>query len=197
MQHLWNDEALRLHRSQLQPAVVLFRSCELEGFSNVAVDFFAGALKALAHLLGRGFEHIVFVEPFGGDPAVAEFSAALARAATELDCTGRLSTAPGGTPKVRAALVERVHRSSRRNALLCPEDNVALLLAAALREAGVRCPERAGVLSVMGTDFAARAGLSCLRYDFRALGRTAVDALGSAQPVRHVFPPQFVSGGST
>lgn len=197
LDHLWHDDALKQHVDQLQPAVVLFRSCELKGFSNVAVDFFAGALKALAHLLGRGFEHIVFVEPFAGDPAVLEFSVALAKAAAELECTGRLSTSPAGTPKERAALVERMHRSTRRNALLCPEDNVALLLTAALRETGVRCPERAGVLSVMGTDFAARAGLSCLRYDFRALGRAAVDALGSIQPVRHVFPPQFVHGGST
>jgi DNA-binding LacI/PurR family transcriptional regulator len=197
LDHLWNDEALRQHAARLQPAVVLFRSCELPGYSNVAVDFLAGALKALAHLLGRGFEHIIFIEPFAGDPAVAEFSVALSKAAAELECTSRLSSAPAGTPKERAALVDKVQRSSRRNALLCPEDNVAVLLTTALREAGIRCPERAGVLSVMGTDFAARAGLSCLRYDFRAVGRKAVEVLGSGQTVRHVFGPNFVSGNST
>ena len=82
-------------------------------------------------------------------------------------------------------------------ALLCPEDNVALLLTTAAREAGLRIPERAGILSVMGTDFAARAGLSCLRYDFRALGRKAVEALTRSEQVRELLPPQFVSGSTT
>jgi DNA-binding transcriptional regulator YhcF (GntR family) len=197
LDHLWGDDAVRTHVSRLQPAVMMFRSCELSGISNIAVDFRAGALKALAHLLGRGFEHIIFVEPFTGDPAVAEFSLALEKAAAELDCANRLSVAAATTPKERSALIDRVGRSARRNALLCPEDNVALLLVAAAREAGVRVPERAGVLSVMGTDFAARAGLSCLRYDFRALGRLAVEALSSTQPVRQILPPQFVSGSTT
>jgi DNA-binding LacI/PurR family transcriptional regulator len=197
LDHLWNDDALRSHLARLQPAVMLFRSCALPGISNIAVDFRAGALKALAHLLGRGFEHIIFVEPFGGDPAVTEFSADLVKAAAELDCSNRLSTATAATPKERTALIDRLNRSARRNALLCPEDTVALLLAAAAREAGLRLPERAGVLSVMGTDFAARAGLSCLRYDFRALGRMAVAALTNAGPVHQMLPPQFVGGQTT
>jgi DNA-binding LacI/PurR family transcriptional regulator len=196
LDHIWSDDALRMSRDRLGPAVVLFRSCAVDGIGNVAVDFHAGALKALAHLLGRGFEHIIFVQPFSGDPAVAEFGAALKKAAAELDCAGRLSTTMASTPRERASLIERVSRSPRRNALLCPEDNIALLLAAAAREAGMRLPERTGVLSVMGTDVAVRAGLSCLRYDFRALGRMAVEALG-AGPVRHVLPPQFASGTTT
>src|SRR6185503_21137978 len=97
LDHLWGDEALRLQSERLKPAVVLFRTCALEGFSNVSVDFHAGALKALAHLLGRGFEHVIFVEPCAGDPAVIEFSGALAKAAAELECAGRLSTASAST----------------------------------------------------------------------------------------------------
>lgn len=197
LDHVWSDDALRGYAAQLQPAVVLFRSCALPELGNVAVDLHAGALKGVAHLLGRGFEHIVFVEPFARDPAVAELRVALEKAAAELDCAHRLSTSSATTPKERAALVERLGRSARRNALLCPEDNVALQLLPAIREAGMRCPERIGIVSVMGTDFAARAGLSCLRYDFRALGRMAVDALSAAEPVRHMLPPQFVSGSTT
>ncbi len=197
LDHVWNDEAIQAHRTQLQPAVVLFRSCAIEGISNVAVDFLAGALKALAHLLGRGFEHIVLVEPFADDPAVIEFSTALGRAAGELGCTSRLSSCKAGTPRERAALIERLRRSPRRNALLCPEDNIAMLLLEAVRAASCRCPEQLGLLSVMGTDFAAKSGLSCLRYDFRAVGRLAVDALASSETVRHVLPPQFVSGSTT
>jgi DNA-binding LacI/PurR family transcriptional regulator len=197
LDHVWSDDALRTQAERLRPAVMLFRSCPLENISNIAVDFRAGALKALAHLLGRGFEHIVFVEPFSGDPAVAEFAEALARAAAELDCAARLSTSAATTAKERTALVDRLHRSARRNALLCPEDNVALLLAAAARETGLKLPDKLGVLSVMGTDLAVKAGVSCLRYDFRALGRMAIEALSGDQVVRQTLAPLFVSGSTT
>src|SRR5688572_5541924 len=182
LDHLWSDDALRTQMPRLNPAVMLFRSCDVSGISNIAVDFRAGALKALAHLLGRGFEHIIFVEPFSGDPAIAEFSLSLENAAAELGCANRLSTTSAATPKERVSLIDRLGRSARRTALLCPEDNVAVLLVTAAREAGLRVPERAGVLSVMGTDLATKAGLSCLRYDFRELGRIAVGALGRATP---------------
>ncbi len=198
LDHVWSDQALSVHLERLQPAVVLFRHCTLEGCSNVRADFRAGALKALAHLLGRGFEQIVPIKPFEGDPAVAEFNASLDAAAGELDCRNRLApSALASTAKERAALMERLRRGNKRTVLLCPEDHVAGLLAAAARDAGLRCPEKIGVLSVMGTDLAVKAGLSCLRYDFRELGRRAVEALGSVEPQRHTLEPQFVSGSTT
>jgi DNA-binding LacI/PurR family transcriptional regulator len=197
LDHVWRDDALRAHVSRIQPSIILFRSCKLSGVGNIAVDFHGGALKALAHLLGRGFEHIMFVQPFHGDPAVTEFGLALETAAAELGCASRLSVCTATNAKERATLIDRMVRSPRRNALLCPEDNVALLLAAAAREAGAKVPERVGVLSVMGTDIAFKAGVSCLRYDFRALGRMAVEALECAQTVRQVIPPQFCAGSTT
>lgn len=198
LDHLWSDDALRVNAARLKPAVVLFRSCGLDSYSNIRADFRSGALKALAHLLGKGFEQIIPVEPFYDDQAVAEFAAALVTAADELGCRSRLSgIEPGGTDRERAALIERVRRTNRRTAMVCPEDNVTALLREAAAEAGVRCPERVGLLSVMGTDLATKAGISCLRYDFRAMGRLAVDALGSAEPVRHVLEPQFFGGVTT
>ncbi len=198
LDHLWNDEALRAYGARLKPGVVLFRSCSLKTFSNVRADFRAGAFKALTHLLGQGFEQIIPVEPFAGDPAVGEFITALEQAADDSGCRGRLgSVAPATTVGERAALVDRLGRVTQRTALVCPEDNVTMLLATAAREAGLACPERLGLLSVMGTDFATKAGISCLRYDFRTMGRLAVDAVGSAQPVQHVLEPQLVRGTTT
>ena len=95
------------------------------------------------------------------------------------------------------AVVEQVLRETRRTALICPEDNVAAFLASALRQAGVSVPQKAGVLSVMGTNVAVQNGLSCLRYDFRAMGRLAVEALDATVPPRHVLEPQLVAGGTT
>ena len=198
LDHVWSDEALSGFCDRLRPAVVLFRKSSLESCSNVRADFSAGAFKALAHLLGRGFEQIVPVEPFRGDPAVAEFIAALDTAAGELDCRNRIaSLVSASTAKERAALIERLRRSNKRAVLLCPEDHVAALLVEAARDAGLRCPEKLGVLSVMGTDFAIKTGLSCLRFDFRELGRRAVEALASAEPQRHALEPQFFSGSTT
>jgi hypothetical protein len=198
LDHVWSDEALREHAERLQPAVVLFRSCAVEGLGNIRADFRAGAIKALAHLLGRGYEQILPIEPFTGDPAVVEFAAALAAAADELGCRSRVApVVSASTARERRVIVERIRKGTRRSALLCPEDNVALLLLEALREADVRLPERAGVLSVMGTDLATSAGLSCLRYDFRQLGRLAVQALGEPSAARQTIEPQFVAGTTT
>jgi hypothetical protein len=200
LDHLWGGRALAAHAAALRPAVVLFRGTAIPGFGNVRADLRAGAFKALGHLLGRGFEQIVPLRPFAGDPAVDEFESALAVAAQELDCRARLApTAAATTDAERAALAQRLRRSPRRTALLCPEDNVARLVLGVLRDAGIALPRDVGLLSVMGTAVAAQAGLSCLRYDFRAMGRTAVELLGAPEPTvgSRVFEPTFVSGDTT
>ena len=198
LDHAWSDEALRPKLGHLQPAVMLFRSCPLPEISNIRADFRTGAFKALAYLLGRGYEQIVPIVPFTGDPAVDEFSAALQSVAAELNCPGRLA-APvlASSASERAALLQRMKRSTRRSALLCPEDNVAVMLLDAAKETSLSCPRQLGILSVMGTDLAVQAGLTCLRYDFRKLGRAAVKALGAPAPVRESFEPTLVTGNTT
>jgi hypothetical protein len=198
LDHIWSDEALRPKVERLHPAVMIYRSCSLPEISNIRADFRAGAFKALAYLLGRGFEQIIPVVPFVGDPAVDEFGAALQSVAAELDCRGRLA-APvlASSGPERDALLQRVKRGNRMSALLCPEDNVAVMLLKAAKDEGLSCPKQFGILSVMGTDFAVQAGLTCLRYDFRKLGRAAVNALGAPAPVRESFEPSLVTGIST
>jgi DNA-binding transcriptional regulator YhcF (GntR family) len=198
LDHIWSDEALSSEIEALRPAVMLFRACSLPGIGNIRADFRAGAFKSVAYLLGRGFDQIIPVTPFPGDPAVEEFQAALSSVATELDCQNRF-TAPAlaSSAAERTALVQRLKRANRRTALICPEDNVALLLLAAVKDAGLSCPGQVGILSVMGTDFAVRAGLTCLRYDFRKLGQAAVNALNAPAPVRESFEPTLAVGQST
>ena len=198
LDHIWSDEALSTEIDKLSPAVVLYRSCAIPEVSNMRADFRTGAFKALAYLLGRGFDQIIPIVPFEGDPAVEEFGTALDSVTVELDCRARL-TAPvlASSATERAALLQRLKRSTRRSALLCPEDNIAIVLLAAARAEGLSCPRQFGILSVMGTDFAVRAGLTCLRYDFRKLGKAAVNALSSPTPVREAFEPILVTGSST
>jgi DNA-binding transcriptional regulator YhcF (GntR family) len=194
---LWSDEALSVYARRLTPGVVLYRSCSLPYLSNVRADFRSGAFKALTHLLARGFEQIIPIEPFSGDPAVAEFHSALEKVAEETGCRDRVGAmASASTNDERTRLIERLRELPCRTALVCPEDNVTLFLSTAAREAGL-CPGRIGLLSVMGTDFATKAGISCLRYDFRAMGRLAVDAVVDTRPVHHVLEPQLVVGTTT
>lgn len=198
LDHVWTDEALQGFGERLQPAVVLFRSCALPNLANVHTNFRLGSLMALTHLLGRGYEHIIPVLPFDGDPAVNEFFTALETVADESGSRHRLDRVARATNNAeRAALIERLRGESRRTALICPEDNVALFLVSAARAAGLACPERIGLLSAMGTDFASRAGITHLRNDFRAMGRLAVEALNAEKPVRHVLEPQLAPGITT
>lgn len=198
LDHVWADDALRAHAGRLQPAVVLFRECALPGFGNVRADFHAGALKALAHLLGRGFDTIVPVRPFSGDPAVEQFLAALDTAVDELGDRARLAApVAAGTERQRSALIAGLKQSRGRSALLCPEDNVAVLLQQAAVQAQLACPGHVGIFSAMGTQVARDAGITALHFDFRELGRRAVQALGESPAGRHSLAPRLQLAATT
>src|SRR5690606_2457259 len=198
LDHLWADEALSVHEARLKPAVVLYRTCSIKSFSNVCSDFRSGAAKALTHLLGRGFEQVMPVIPFTGDPSIDEFFSALDRIAEEAGCKDRLApVASATTATERQNLIEKLRKGTRRTALVCPEDNVASLLSEGLRAAGISVPNQVGLLTAMGTDFAIDAKISCLRYDFREMGKLAVEAIDSQRPVFHALEPQLVAGSTT
>jgi len=198
LDHIWDDAVIGEFAGRLSPAVMVFRSCSVASVSNVRADHRAGIHMALTHLLARGYESILPVEPFARDPAVDEFLATLASVGDALGCRERLlPSARAGTAEQRQHLTRRLARTTSRTALLIPEDNVAMAMRSALGTAGVDCPGKIGLLSGMGTDFAVQSGLSYLRYDFRDLGRRAIEALSSAQPVREWVGPQFHLGSTT
>lgn len=203
LDHLWSDTVLRRAAAapsgkRLAPGVLLFRRApEGAGLSNVRADFEAAATQALAHLLGRGFTRLLPVEPFGGDPAVEEFFAALTRAATTLGCADRLAPlAKAHQPEDRAALIAALPRKERV-ALIVPEDHVAVRLRVLLDETGRACPRDVGLLAVMGTQVAGAAGLTRLAFDFRAMGRAAIELMSADAPRSIAFPPVLHLGTST
>lgn len=198
LDHVWNDSALERAGGKLRPGVLLFRRApEKLGLANVRADFDAAATQALAHLLGRGFTRLVPVEPFGGDPAVEEFLAALDRAARALGCAERLApVAKAHRPEDRAALVSSLGKKER-SALIVPEDHVAVRLRALLTETGRARPDSVGILAVMGTDVAAAANLSRLAFDFRAMGRAATSLLAESAPRSIMFAPSLLVGSTT
>ena len=202
LDHVWADAVLKRAAAapgrKLAPGVLLFRSAPAgSGLSSVRADFDAAATQALAHLLGRGFTRLVPVEPFRGDPAVEEFLSALERAATALGCAERLAPrAPAHLPEQREALVAGLP-TRERTALIVPEDHVAARLHGLLRAAGREAPARTGLLVVMGTDVARNAGLTRLAFDFRAMGRMAVELLAESESREIVFAPTLHVGATT
>ena len=198
LDHVWSDEVLSEHAAELRPAAILVRRCNVEGISNLHADFASGALQALGHLLGRGYDLVVPVEPFQGDPSINDFLATVETAARSLGCAERLAPrANAATERSRQSLIASLRNTRRRVALLCPEDNVARLLLISLRDAEIECPKQIGLLSVMGTDVASNAGLSCVRYDFRAMGRHAIELLRAPQPTSRVIEGHLVQGTTT
>lgn len=202
LDHVWADSVLKRAAAapgrKLTPGVLLFRNApDGSGLSSVRADFDAAATQALAHLLGRGFTRLIPAEPFGGDPAVDEFFAALARAAETLGCADRLAPPrKAHRPEDRAALIAALPRKERV-ALIVPEDHVAVRLRALLAESGRACPREVGLLAVMGTEVAGAAGLTRLSFDFRAMGLAAVEMLADGSARQIAFPPVLHLGETT
>ncbi|HEX2100944.1 MAG TPA: GntR family transcriptional regulator, partial [Candidatus Synoicihabitans sp.] len=148
LDHVWSDEVLGEHAAELRPGVLLLRRTAVPGLSNLHADFAGGALQALGHLLGRGYELVVPVEPFHGDPSIADFLTTVEAASRSLGCAERLAPrANAATERSRKSLIGNLRDTRRRVALLCPEDNVARLLLLGLRDAGIDCPKQVGLLS--------------------------------------------------
>lgn len=182
LDHIWDDEALRQVSRKLQPAVLLYRRAPAElNIGNVYADFPAAAMLAITHLLAKGYNKIIPVVPFGGDPAVEEFLTQLESTVDLLGCWDKL------TPRLPAdtSVISKSLRRNSRAALIVPEDHAAIRLSAALRSEGWNLPAEAGVLSIMGTSVSINAGISRLRFDFREMGSKAVALLrqGSTQSI--------------
>ena len=198
LDHVWDDVALRQAADLPKPAVLLYRRApEGTGLNNVRADFNAAATMALAHLLGRGFERIVPVEPFLGDPAVEEFFEALEQAAISLGCVHRIAPRVSACGSLERKQLVAGLPQNERIALVVPEDHVAVRLHALLTASKRPCPQEVGLLSVMGTEVAKAAGLSRIAYDFRGMGRAAVRQLSGGRGLVEVFPPSLQIGAST
>ncbi len=194
LDHIWDDEAIRLASRKLRPAVMLYRRVPADlDIGNVYADFAGAATQALAHVLGRGFDRIVPVRPFTGDPAVEAFLDQLEATATALGCRERLA------PRVTAewGVIKKQLSRARRSALVVPEDHVAVRLCAELRAEGCKLPTDAGVLAVMGTSVSAAAGLSRISFDFRAMGAQAVALLQAGARKSIAVPGVLETGIST
>ncbi len=152
--------------SQVDPKADLPRSCPVvcldrrpAGWQGdtVTVDNVAGARAATEHMLAMGHRHVAAItgnmQLMNAKARLEGFRSALKRAAVEIDPEyiqesrfDRLS----GYEKTRTLLQLR----PRPTALFASNDLIALGALAALREAGLRCPEDVSVVGFDDLDFA-------------------------------------------
>jgi DNA-binding LacI/PurR family transcriptional regulator len=194
---VWLDAALLKFAGQLKNAVVVCRTTALPQLSSVAVDFDASALMAIGHLYARGFEEIWIAIPFANSAPVDLMHAAALKAAAGLGSPiDPKNVCSAATPADRERLIARLKAAKKRIGLFCLEDNMSLVLSRALTESRLECPARVGLLSGMG-DIVSDLGISSIKIDYEAIGRTAGEILvsGKHRVVKHAS--QLVLGGTT
>ncbi|MDD2707074.1 MAG: substrate-binding domain-containing protein [Verrucomicrobiae bacterium] len=194
----WSDSILAEFQDILHNAVVVYRKTSLPFLSNVQVDFKAAALLAVAHACARGYQQLWLAVPFTCDAPVDTMIENVVAAGKEVGCPlpkDRIFSV--ATPEERAAFVDRLKKQRDRVAVFCPEDNVASLLQKTLQNAGLRCPEQAGLISGMGSAVVQSRNITSVQCDFAALGRKAAEILLQGRQTDTILPQRLLTGGTT
>ena len=167
LDHLWSDEALAASSfpggERLQ---LLFGSNR-----NARVLFLddkAASRLVRTYLLENGFEDVVLVTPFEGDPAIEAATMALGQGLAEFS--------PRKIPfQSIGQELKRLEASPKmRTCLLCPEDNTALAIADMLR--GTPFTSTIQLLATQGPGMIT-SPIPRLHYDYRRLGKSAASAI--------------------
>jgi len=181
--NVWRDEVLSKFRDRLKRMVVINRKTSLDFVSAVFPNFHRCALLAFAHLYARGFEKIYFVSPH--DDFYIEQAMEMGLSTAKL-IGANFVAADIRTPRTLEARLEfaqELKRSKQRVGVYCPDDNWSYRFHHDLRDAGVDCPGRVGLLSGIGTPAVGGAHpMSTLKVDFEKMGELAVDCLRAETP---------------
>lgn len=198
LDEVWKDEAIRGVFPPEIPLASFSRLSSIPNIGAVVADFKAGALLAISHLLANGFDKIYLIDPLPGYEPSANF---ISEARTVFhEIAGRdlpqTHVTELHTASQRTELVRMLSLTKSRVGLICPEDNVALALAGQLRESGL-LGVRHGLVSVMGTSILPSKDITCVKYDFREMGRQAAEMLDMGAVGIRRLPPTLEVGKST
>ncbi len=173
LDHVWAESVIKAQRWPGGSRLQLFRngtfSCPGIGPSHEAASSMVGD-----YLRKKSFRRVALVVPFAGDPAIDAATANLRKSLSEFKITEISYPEIGNNPaKLKSLLF-------KHDAVICPEDNVALAIADLLGPA-------TQLIGTQGTGVL-HAPHARLRYDFRRLGRAAAasilhgTAVGSFSP---------------
>lgn len=194
LDEIWPDRALAEFSGRLRSAVVVYRRTKLPFLGSVAADTASAARLAVEHAGDRGFERLALVLPFRGYVPSDEMAEAVrerVRGRFPEPDTYYTHSAPA-----MRQLVAAVRRQRRRILLVGTEDNATSAALQALALAGIRVPDRVGVLSAMGSRIALENGITSAGFDFRRMGQEAVRMAASGR-LRELRLPAALTAGTT
>lgn len=196
---VWRDEAIEGVFPPGVSMVSFARPSTLPTLGSVSADLNAGVLLAISHLLACGYEKIFLIDPlpeYGPGQFFLETGRMIYRQLFGRDLPSN-QVATLHTAAQCRDFMRRLAGSKTRSGLICPEDNLSLSLVRMMREGGIPLGKQHGLISVMGTSALKPGEVTCVRYDFRAMGQAAAEMLCESSTEKRVLPPSLDVGAST
>lgn len=163
------------------------------GVVSVSVDYRAGAMAAIQHLLALGHHRVALIDrradPFAfQDPGERQAGYRQALVAAGLPLRPAYEVVTDYSPEAgQAALAPLLALPDPPTAVLVGSDTQALGVLAAARELGVRVPEDLSVVGYNDIEIAPYLGLTTVRVPMAEMGRLGGNRL--LQQVDRVAPP--------
>ncbi len=194
LDELWPERVLVGFKNRIQRGVLLYRSTKLPFLGCVSADVKGAARIVVNHAGQNRFEKLAMLLPFRGYQPSDEMVHALLAAAK-----GRFGKPPVITldsPAALKGLLAGLQKEHRRTLLVATEDNAAVAVLDALRQAGIAVPGRVGLVTTMGSRIALDRSMTAAGFDFRLMGAEAARmAIGG--PLQHLKLPAAFSPGTT
>ncbi len=196
-ENMWDDSVIEKFRDEFRRIVIIDRKSELGFASCVYPDFEKCASLVFNHFFAKGYERILTVIPYH-DQYITQASTATVEVAsiTGIDY-GEENLIDVSDFERRKQFVESLKNESGRVGIFCPEDNHAKILLDNLQEAGVRCPEKVGLISGTGVLPSRLANMTSVVPRFSEIGEQAVDLLQISVPQCCPIGIGFRTGATT
>lgn len=194
LDELWPDRVLAKFKKEIRSGVLVYRRTRLPFLGCVSADVDGAARLAVDHAKQKRFERVAILLPFRGYQPSDEMAHALLTAAK-----GRFGTPAVvilDSPAALSGLLDGLRKERRRTLLVATEDNAAVSVLDALRQAGIAVPGQVGLVTTMGSRIAMDRSMTVSGFDFRLMGTEAARmAVGGI--LRHVKLPPVFSPGAT
>jgi hypothetical protein len=194
LDELWPERVLARFKKRIQQGVVLYRSTNLPFLGCVSADVQSAARMVVNHAAQNQFSKLIILLPFRGYPPSEEMLDAL-QAATK-EPFGEVPVVTLDASSALDGLIAGLRKERRKILLVATEDNAAVAVLDALRQAGMDLPGRVGLVTTMGSRIAVERSITSAGFDFRLMGAEAA-RMAINGPLQHLKLPATFSLGST
>ena len=194
LDELWPERVLARFKNRIQQGIVLYRSTNLPFLGCVSADVQSAARMVINHAAQNQFERLIIVLPFRGYAPSEEMLDAL-QAATK-ETFGKAPVFTLDSSSALDGLIAELRKERRKILLVATEDNSAVAVLDALRQAGMDVPGRVGLVTTMGSRIALDLSMTSAGFDFRMMGSEAA-RMAINGPLQHLKLPATFSPGST